>query len=179
MVIYNVRSAQWLVCNVYFIYVFYPCTVFYFCVVLSFVFVIATGMKSIFWTGSNARATEPTQHLAKAKHKCALQLLLTKTKTIEETMTMTTDTNYTDDEKFGQIQPTMVALYFIILYNISIWLLKPFNKLLTYLGFKNTGESYVARENGYEMVNSIYNITKQDRKQLISKSNWINVIFDE
>ena len=139
------------------------------------------GISSRLWTGTSCKSSDLKDHLHSSnKHKNAINIL--KTRESEEALnkqqSLTSDNNDTPSN-YDYLKATFVVYYFIILYNIALCLVLPFNKLLNHFNIKNSGKSYVSRENGYEMAWSIYSVVKIDRKKLVSKSRWINVLFDE
>ena len=72
---------------------------------------------------------------------------------------------------------TFMCFYFIIMYNLSLSLIKEFNKLLGFFKIKNSGSSYVSRPR--EILAAFYNILKEDKVKIYKLSNWYSIQFDE
>ena len=138
------------------------------------------GFTSYLWTGQSCKPCDLLEHKKSAKHQRAIAAIkLRETQSaLEKQVQLSSDSN-AEPQNYYYLKATFAVIYFIIVYGLSLVLIKPFNMLLNFFQIANSGNSYVARENGYEMVHSIYSEVKKDRKKLISKSKWVFFLFDE
>lgn len=132
---------------------------------------------SMLWKTKRCKAIDLLNHLETDQHEKALKEKAIKSKSASSlASSFKKDINETP-LNFAHLYATFVAFYFIIIYNLPMYLITAFNKLLAFFKISNSGSSYVGRP--WELLHSIYGVLKKHKTSKIKLSNWYFILFDE